>query len=373
MKSNEHTPAGLRNVAFGEASDRPIEVLLIEDNEGFCYFVRDALMRKNAGRFKLRQASTLTEGLSSMAQSEPDCLLLDLGLPDSSGLDTFTKAQAGSPRTPIIILTVLDDDRITMRVVREGAQDYLLKDRLDPHLLVRSIRYSIERARSEEAVREMSGRILQLQDQERRRIAQALHDTTAQNLAALAMNLSILNRQASGFSPQAKALLKESMAFADQCCAELRTTAYLLHPPLLDQVGLAGAVREYADGFADRSGIRVDLELPQDLRRLPKEMETALFRIMQESLTNIHRHSGSKTASIVIEQTPEEVSLIVQDSGGGLPRNGDGRPEMPASRLGVGIAGMRERMRQLGGRMKIDSGPTGTTVTAVLPAAGRTP
>jgi len=373
MKAKEQTPADGPSASFSEAAHRPIGVLLIEDNVGFSYFVRDALVRKMDGRFELDQAGDLAQGLKLLETTTPDVLLLDLGLPDSSGFPTFARVHEHAPQIPIIVLTVLDDDEVTMRAVRNGAQDYLLKDGLDKDLLVRSIRYAVERARAQAAVRKLSGRLLQLQDEERRRIAQALHDTTAQNLAALSMNLSMLGRQAPDLTPEAKALLDESLAFAEKCCTELRTTAYLLHPPLLDQVGLAGAVRDYADGFAERSGIRVDLGLPKALERLPEEVETALFRIMQESLTNVHRHSGSPTASIVIDRNPNEVTLVVKDSGRGMPNNHQVSPNGSVSGLGVGIAGMRERVRQLGGRMEIDSSGKGTTVSAVLPLGGESP
>lgn len=365
---NESQPGP--DVLAAKDREAPIRVLLIEDNRGYAYFIRYTLMRKHAGHFDLQHVTRLDQGLAEIESSPPDIVLLDLGLPDSAGLETFSSVQEHAHDLPIIILTVLDDDAITMKAVRQGAQDYLLKDKLDKDLLVRSIRYAIARVRAETAVRTLSGRLLQLQDEERRRIAQALHDTTAQNLAALSMNLSMLNRWAGDLPPRARELLDQSLSFADTCCSELRTTSYLLHPPLLDEVGLAGAVRDYADGFAARSGIRVDLELPHDLARLPKEVETALFRIMQESLTNIHRHSRSRTASIAIETREGVVVLSVKDTGHGMPARSAQPRQAGLERLGVGIAGMRERVRQLGGSLSISSSATGTIVKATLPLHG---
>jgi len=353
-----------------QKQEDPVRVLLIEDNVGFAYYIRDALMRKHAGQFELAEARKLATGLKILKQGSIDVMLLDLGLPDSKRVETFSAAHAASPGTPIVVLTVLDDDEVGMQAMRGGAQDYLVKNQVNEILLVRSIRYAVERARIERALHRLSARLLQLQDEERRLIARELHDTTAQTLAALSMNLSLLNQRASQMDPETRNLLSQSVTFADKCSAELRTMSYLLHPPLLDELGLTGAVREYADGFAERSGIRVDLELPPNLRRLPKETETALFRVMQESLTNIHRHSGSRTASIMFTQENSEIRLDVKDAGGGIPRKRLTETPGVESGLGVGIVGMRERLRQLGGRLEIRSSPEGTTVTAVLPRGG---
>ena len=348
-------------------SAAPIHVLLIEDNLGFAYYIRDILMRQHAGAFRLDEAATLADGLAILRRGGVDVILLDLGLPDSAPTQTFARTQAQAPGVPIIILTVLEDGDVALQTVRAGAQDYLVKDQVDKRILVRTIRHARERARTEKALHQLTARVLELQDEERRRIARELHDVTAQNLAALCMNLALLNRWAPQMPPEARALLQESIVFAEQCATELRTTSYLLHPPLLDELGLAGAVRDYADGFADRSEIRVDLEIPPNLERLPTEIETAIFRVMQECLTNIHRHSGSPTASIRFSVTPTEIRLDVQDKGRGMSAELLSGAEGQFTGLGVGIAGMRERMRQLGGRLAILSGAQGTTVTVALP------
>jgi signal transduction histidine kinase len=355
------------------AAAAPVRVLLIEDNAGFAYFIRDILMRLHAGQFVLDEARLLREGLARLRRGGVDLVLLDLGLPDSAREETFAGVQAVAEGVPILVLTVVEDDAIALQTMRAGAQDYLVKDQVDQSLLVRAIRYALERARSEAALHQLTARLLELQDEERRRIARDLHDSTAQNLAALSMNLSILQRQAAQLEPDARALLAETRAFADRCAQELRTTAYLLHPPLLDELGLAGAVRDYADGFADRSGIRVDLELPPGLERLPREVETTLFRVMQESLTNIHRHSGSPTASIRFQRSKGEISMEVRDKGNGLAAPVEPGAAGGLEGVGVGIAGMRERLRQLGGRLEIHSGGGGTTVCATLPIPGGVP
>jgi PAS domain S-box-containing protein len=231
-----------------------------------------------------------------------------------------------------------------------------------------------ERKRAVEALHELSGRLLRSQDEERRRIARELHDTTAQGLAALLMNLSLVKASAPGMSDKTWQLLAGAVALAEQCTRELRTVSYLLHPPMLDELGLAGAMRDYADGFARRSGLRIDLELPPNLEGLPRETALALFRVMQEALTNVHLHSGSRTASIRLGRTATELQLEVRDQGQGMEaarKLSAGDP--PGGGLGVGVPGMRERMRQLGGRLEIESNERGTCVMAFAPVTGRAP
>jgi PAS domain S-box-containing protein len=224
-----------------------------------------------------------------------------------------------------------------------------------------------ERKRAEKTLRELSGRLLRLRDAERRRIARELHDSTAQSLAALAMNLARVQEAGAALDATATRALAESLELAASCSREIRTLSYLLHPPLLDELGLAAALRWYADGFAQRSGIEVELEVAPELGRLHQEVELALFRVVQESLTNIHRHSGSSRASIHVLAAASEVVLRIVDEGRGLPVEAGAEPEAGLAGVGVGIAGMRERVHQLGGRIEIRSGREGTTVEAALP------
>jgi PAS domain S-box-containing protein len=230
-----------------------------------------------------------------------------------------------------------------------------------------------ERKQAEHALRELSGRLLHLQDEERRRLARELHDSTGQSLTALQMNLAVVRQRASGIDGRTSQVLLESMDLAEQVVKEIRTLSYLLHPPLLDEVGLASALRWYVDGLAGRSKIQIDLDLSPHLGRLSQDLETAIFRIVQECLTNIHRHSGSSTAKIQIDENGNRILLSVRDQGKGISseflRGANGTPPT----AGVGIRGMRERVRELGGRMRIRSGAPGTTVEVVLPLARREP
>lgn len=232
-----------------------------------------------------------------------------------------------------------------------------------------------ELQRMNQSLQHLSGELLRSQDEERRRIARELHDSTAQSLAGVAMNLSLLERsQVVAAAPRESRLVADAAALARQCAKEVRALSYLLHPPLLDELGLASALRSYTAGFTERTGIRVHLHLPEDFGRLPAVLETTLFRMVQECLANVHRHSGSPSAAIHIRRRDSEVTLEVEDEGHGLLQGvlASGSPGS-AFRLGVGITGMRERARQLGGSLEIVSGAGGTRVSVVLPLNGNQP
>jgi two-component system NarL family sensor kinase len=218
-------------------------------------------------------------------------------------------------------------------------------------------------------MRTLTARLMRAQDDERRRIAQMLHETTAQNLAGLKMLLAQLSRTADCLSDSERRALTESTSLAEQSMIEIRTLSYLLHPPFLDETGLSSALRWYAAGFAARSGITVDLDLPESFGRLPRDTETALFRIVQESLINIHRHAGSETARIHLRSDAETLVLEIADQGHGIPHTSLEQIMRGAGSVGVGIAGMSVRVAQLGGRLEIVSTDRGTTVRARLPLA----
>lgn len=220
---------------------------------------------------------------------------------------------------------------------------------------------------TETSLRQLSARLLQLQDEERRRIARDLHDITGQKIAVLSMSLDRLARLTEQRKPEAKDSIKESREIVSQIGEEIRTLSYILHPPLLDECGLASAVHWYAEGFQKRSSIKLEVEVDADLPRLPADAETTLFRVVQESLTNVHRYSGSSSAKIRISKSSGEVLLEVIDYGHGI-KSGTARAKLdgPAP-LGVGIPGMRERLHQLGGELIVDFGTSGTRVAATLP------
>jgi len=220
---------------------------------------------------------------------------------------------------------------------------------------------------TETSLRQLSARLLQLQDEERRRIARDLHDVTGQKIAVLSMSLDRLARLTEQRKPEAQESIKESRDIVSQIGEEIRTLSYILHPPLLDECGLASAVHWYAEGFEKRSGIKLEVVVGENVPRLPIDAETTLFRVVQESLTNVHRYSGSSKAKIAISQDSGEVRLEILDYGKPI-KAGKARSKLEGSApLGVGIPGMRERLHQLGGGLTVDFGTNGTQVMARLP------
>jgi signal transduction histidine kinase len=233
-----------------------------------------------------------------------------------------------------------------------------------------------DRKRAEDSYRGLSGRLLRLQDEERRRIARELHDSTAQMLGALAINVDRVRTSVRASDlDRAEHLLSESGEFVEEVTQEIRTVSYLLHPPMLDDLGLEYVLPWYAAGFGERSGIVTTLDVQPDLGRLPCEVELTLFRIVQEALANVHRHSGSPSVAIALSRDARDVTLEIRDRGKGVPQSVVdtvmGATEASAP-IGVGIAGMRERVRQLQGEMEISGTEAGTTIRAVLPVSEAT-
>jgi PAS domain S-box-containing protein len=250
-------------------------------------------------------------------------------------------------------------------------------------------RDATERRRADEARRELSFRIMRLQDEERRRISRQLHDMTGPVMSSLLMNLALVEKDAGALSERSRGALQEAEALARRCSSDIRTTSYLLHPPLLNEVGLAAAVQWFLDGFSQHTGISTHLEAPEDLGRLPDDMEISLFRVVQECLTNIHRHAQSPTALVrmhIEPDTPDRLTLEVVDQGKGNqgkgnrgkddqveagPGKGSQRKDGSTFWEGFGIRGMRERLEELGGHLEIVPTARGTTVRATMPIAAR--
>ena len=239
----------------------------------------------------------------------------------------------------------------------------------EPRQVIALVEDITERKRAEAALRDLSTQLLRLQDDERRRLARQLHDSTAQDIAALGMNLEIVREAADRLDDRARGALNESLDLAKQCVRDLRTSSYLLHPPQLDEHGLTAALRLYVEGFSQRSGIHVDLAMPPDFSRLPRGVEMTLFRVVQEALNNIHRHSGSRTARVSVTSNAAEVRMAIEDHGRGMATGAAAHPTAGAAvHLGVGIASMQERVRQAGGQMTLSSDGRGTIVSVTIPA-----
>ncbi|MGB6979320.1 MAG: PAS domain S-box protein [Candidatus Acidiferrales bacterium] len=222
-----------------------------------------------------------------------------------------------------------------------------------------------ERKRMEMSLRELTGRLLRAQDEERRHMARELHDNAGQTLAVLTMNLSAMERACGGAESQMGKLASETRQLSDNLSTEIRTLSYLLHPPLLDELGLVSAIRWYVEGFSQRSKIEVELNLPAGPARLPRELELVIFRIVQEALTNVHRHSGSSWARVCLTKAENQVGVEIEDRGKGISE--DKQRDLAGAKAGVGVRGMEERVRQFGGTLQIASNDRGTEVTAILP------
>jgi len=221
--------------------------------------------------------------------------------------------------------------------------------------------------RIEQELRIVSGHLLNLRDEERRKLGRDLHDSAGQLLSMAKLNLSLAQEHLDSASPRGNAYLTECCGLIDQALSEVRTISYLLHPPLLEELGLAGVLPWYVSGFSERSRIKVTLDIPKEMGRLPREIELGLFRIMQECLTNVHRHSNSSTASICLSFANKQVRLKVEDQGKGMAATTAESSNQGRS-SGVGLNGIRERVTNLGGHMQIRSGDWGTSVEVVFPS-----
>jgi PAS domain S-box-containing protein len=241
-----------------------------------------------------------------------------------------------------------------------------LADGLETQVFIRTQQLDHRNAevlQQSEQLRELSNRLLRTQDEERRRIARDLHDSAGQIVTAVGLHLASITQHA--VKPEIRKAAQESHEMIRQLSKEIRTVSYLLHPPLLDENGLSEAIRWYVKGLVERSDLKIELDIPEDFGRLPDELEVATFRIVQECVTNIHRHSGSKTATIRLSRNSENVSLEIQDSGTGIPV--EKLEAIRTHRSGVGITGMRERIRRLQGNLDIQSNSTGTKISVTLP------
>ena len=253
---------------------------------------------------------------------------------------------------------LMSDARSNLRFLR-GEQDALE---------LRITERTADLNKSEQNLHKLAGRLLYMRDDERRRLARELHDSVGQALTAITMDIAVVQRESDKLSPTAARATSETADLIQQVLREIRTMSQLLHPPLLDECGLLSAIRWYADGFAQRSNIKVTLELDEGLGRLSRDLETTIFRVLQECLTNIHRHSRSQTACIRIVRSPTEVQLAISDEGRGISAEKISEMRSRSGNIGVGTVGMRERIELVGGKLEIASeNGHGTVVSAAIP------
>jgi signal transduction histidine kinase len=384
-----------------------VTILTVDDNDALRYTLSRSLRE---GGYKVIEARNGIDAIR-LAEGNPDLITLDVNLPDMDGFEICRRIKANPQTSHIPILHIsatFVDPQHRIKGLDGGADAYLAEP-VDREELLATVgallrlkraeqearlrageaeaaRIALKKAHDEMELRvkqrtaelqqkttevqELSGRLLRLQDDERRRIARELHDSTGQMLVALQVNLAVLKSSAKGLNSKMEKIVADSNDIIDEVTRQIRTMSYLLHPPLLDETGLESALEWYVQGFSKRSHIAVELNFPKNFGRLSDELEIAIFRIVQESLTNIHRHSQSTTATVSLTAEAGFLNLRVRDQGKGLPRIGaDNQGNFVP---GVGVLGMQERVRQLGGTFMMCSEKDGTSVVAMFPLLATT-
>jgi signal transduction histidine kinase len=350
-----------------------VNILMVDDQPAKLLSYEVILKELNENLIK---AHSGREALDLLLKNEIAVVLMDVSMPELDGFELadMIRQHPRFQKTAIIFISAVHlTDVDQLKAYQRGAVDYISVP-IVPELLRAKVSVFADlhrKTRQTEVLnrelRSLSARLIAMQDEERRHIARDLHDSVGQLVATLSMNNGLALMQAEKLTPPAGEALRQNTELVKQLSKEIRTISHLLHPPLLDEIGLLPAIKLFADGFAERSGIQVTVELSPELGRLAPKVEISIFRIVQECLTNVYRHSGSKTAAIKIWPSDEKMlTLQVCDQGKGI--GVERRVSMSlGTNNGVGLSGMRERVRELGGTLEIQSNGNGTTVTAVIP------
>jgi signal transduction histidine kinase len=345
--------------------EQRLNILLVDDQPAKLLTYETALGELGQNLIK---ATSGMEALEQILKNDIALVLMDVCMPGMDGFETAEMIHQ-HPRfesIPIVFISgicITEMDRL--RGYEHGAVDYVPVP-APPELLRAKVRTYIELHRKTRQLEALNAKITMLQEEERRRMARDLHDSVGQLLAAIAMNQSMLSTESDRLSDEVARCLIENIGMVEEVSRQIRTISYLLHPPMLDEAGLGPALRTYIDGFSKRSRIAMQLEITPDFGRLPDEVEISVFRLIQECLTNVHRHSGSSTAEIRLIRQQTSLRVEVEDAGKGIPSQ---NLAWSVSSPGVGFLGMRERLRILGGTLDIRSSAAGTKVMAVIPLA----
>jgi len=349
-------------------SSGPLRILLIEDNPGDARLIKEYLKEVSNSEFAVEIAGKLQDGINILANTDMDTVLLDLNLPDSKGLETFEKVIAIAPKVPSIVLTGLDDEGTALKAVQRGAQDYLVKDKVDGELLKRSIRYAIERKKSEEEherlieQRVRSSAIIEAQENERRRISRELHDGLGQLLSAAKLNFGMIDFVNNQDEAKKDEILKQIDSIISKAIVEARRIAHDLRPATLDDFGLIPALRILCQEFSKLTGIKVKFQVSQLVDRINPKAEIAIYRIIQEAFNNIIKYAQATEVSLDLIRNDNKVFVKVTDNGKGFDQEEISKNRKTIS-SGFGLLNMRERAELVGGVFKIHSKPgKGTTV-----------
>lgn len=344
-----------------------LNILLVDDQPAKLISYEAVLNGLGENLIKARSGM---EALEQLLRNEIALVLMDVCMPGMDGFETAEMIHQ-HPRfhnMPIVFVSgihVTETDRL--KGYQHGAVDYLPVP-VTPELLRAKVKVYVDLHRKTRELEVLNTKITLVQEEERRRIARELHDSVGQLLAGIAMNHALAAPEFHKLSATAADRLNENAAMVNEVSKQIRTISYLLHPPMLDEAGLASALRCYVDGFAKRSKISTTLETTPEFGRLPDDIEISVFRLVQECLTNIHRHSGSSTAKIRLTLGETCLKVEIEDAGKGIEEE---QPE--PNQDGVGMLGMRERLRHLGGTLDIYSSDRGTKLTALIPITRSSP
>jgi len=338
-----------------------IKILLIEDNPGDARLIKEYLSDVKNVAFDLQISDRLNAGIDILEEEIVDIVLLDLKLPDSEGLNSLDKIFAAAPYVPIVVLTGLNDETTAIKAVQMGAQDYLVKDKVESDLLIRSIRYSIERKRAEEEHQKLlehrirSLAIIEAQENERRRISRELHDGLGQLLSAAKLNLGMIDFVNGQDRSKSNDIVKQVDTIISKAIVEARRIAHDLRPTTLDDFGLIPALRILCQEFSKQTGIKVKFQVSQALERIEPKVEIAVYRIIQESFTNISKYAEANEVLLDLYRMDNVVHVRVKDNGKGFDMNNVTKDKKLGS--GFGLLNMKERAELIGGKAEILSHP----------------
>lgn len=358
------------------SGEKPIRILFIEDDPGYARLIRETLKECGRAVFEPTHVTKIASAIKQLKSETYDVILLDLNLPDSWGFETFETVRAASPSTPVVVLTGMTDEEIGIMAVQKGAQDYLGKGEVEGNLLARTIHFALERKRmdtershaveelekSRQKFRNLSAHLQDLRESERKYIAAELHDELGGLFTAMKMELSLMTSNTSINQEKVRKAGKSLVKLADTGIETVRRISTELRPDILDHLGLISAIQWYMSEFQKRARIRCKCILSDEEIQMNKNRATATFRILQEAMTNVARHSEATRVTVEARKEDNMMTLKIEDNGKGIDEEKINDP------LSFGLLGMQERTLYLGGEIRICRAPhKGTTVAATIP------